>query len=269
MSISQITSTPDRSTAGTYALTTAPHAPERAESSDWPVNRRILPQQRKVAANRRRNIAPVMLRRQVVGMINDGTITLEGGNALLKSFNVAPVKGGAQVSFRVSAEVRAFYDGLSGTIEHADATIMDELCRLRWTSFEGCPEGYGIDEPALSKGSRGGRRYGTVHTTLRLTVTVPAYEEDLLEQTAFDLLCQDLGQLRHVRPVMTRIRPWLDELSDADGYLQAGYTDDDISLVYANCAWHEVDMVDSTEDIGFSAGTGYGDHGAPLEDLVH
>ena len=259
MSVSQVAPTPGRSTAGAYPLTIAPRAGERAESSDRPVNRHTWPQQRNVAANRRRNVAPVMLRRRVVGLINDGTITLEGGNARLKSLNLAPVKGNARVSFRVSAQVRAFYDGPSRTIEHADATITDELRRLCWTSFEGCPEGYGIDEPAPHKGSRGRRRYGTVHTTLRLTVTVPAYEEDLLEQTAFDLLYRDLAQLSNVRPVMTRITPWLDELSDADGYLQAGYVDDDIRLAYADCAWHEVDMSGPADDIGFSARAAYSD----------
>jgi hypothetical protein len=247
-------SAPNGSTRSAYPLTNTALGGERA-ANKWPVSHAILPSQRRFSTNRRRNIAPDMLRRQVVGMINDGTVSIEGGNALLKSFNLPPLKSDGQVTFRVNARVRASYNGLSGTIEHARLTIADELCRLRWTTFDGCPEGFGIDEPVLPEGPYG-RRYGTVQTTLRLTVTVPAYEDGLLEKTALDLLFQDLGRLCQVQPVLTRVTPWLDEPM-TDSRLEPGYVDDDIRLIYADCGWAEIDGFDSADDIAVSVSLGY------------
>jgi hypothetical protein len=256
MSVSQLTPTPDGSTTGAYSMTISALTDDQAESSKWPVAHPILPGQRKMTANRGRNISPDILRRQVVGMINDGAVSIEGGNVLLKSFSLPPVKGNGLVTFRVNARVRTSYSGLSGTIQHARATIADELCRLRWTSFDGCPEGYGIDEPVLPEGPYG-RRYGIVQTTLCLTVTVPAYEEGLLEKTALDLLFQDLGRLCEVQPVLTRVMPWLDEPFGGDGRLEPGYVDDDIRLIYADCGWAEFDGFEPADDIAVGARTGY------------
>jgi hypothetical protein len=175
--------------------------------------------------DRQDGVAARRLRRHIVRMINAGTFDLEGGNALLASLDLPLVQGNGTIAFRVEAGIRAPYDGPSEAIRYARTTIANELSRLRWTRFDGCPEGYGIDEP-LRAGSPHDGRHGTVHTCLRLMVTVPAYEDKLLEQTARDLLLADLGRLYRVAPVTTTISRWDADVTTWDEYVNARVDDD-------------------------------------------
>jgi len=155
------------------------------------------------------SIATAMLRRQMISMVNTGALDLDRTNVLLSSLELAPLSGAQKMAFRVRARVRAWYDGLAGTLAHALVTIADDTSLMRWTTFEGCPEGFGIDQPGPV--SPHGVRYCMVYSTLRLVVTVPAFEEEYLERTARGLLHDDLGRLCRVEPVLTSIDAWQDE----------------------------------------------------------
>ena len=162
-------------------------------------------------------ISAVSLRRQVMNAINNGTLRLDAGNMLLRSLNQRPLKGGRQVAFRVHARLRAPYGGPAAMIAYANAVIVDEMRLPRWTRLDGCPEGYAIDEPVVDGDH--GRLCATVHTTMRLTVDVPAYPEHALEATARDLLHLDLGSLHRVEPEPTRITVWEEAATSWDEFV--------------------------------------------------
>lgn len=196
---------------------------QRAWARSGLASRHLL--RRTIDVDRQDGVAARRLRRHVVRMINAGTFDLAEGNALLAALDLAPVQVNGTITFRVEAGIRAPYDGPSEAIRYARTTIANELSRLRWTRFDGCPEGYGIDE-YMRAGSPHEGRTGTVHTYLRLTVTVPAYEDKLLEQTARDLLLADLGRLYRVEPLTATISRWDTDVTTWDEYVNARVDDD-------------------------------------------
>lgn len=199
---------------------------------------------RTIDSDLRESIAARRLRRHIVRMINSAALDLDGGNVLLASLNLPLLQGNRTIAFRVEARIQAPYDGPSGAIKYARATIANEVSRLRWTRFDGCPEGYGIDEPIRAESPHDGR-HGTVHASLRLIVTVPAYEDKLLEQTARDLLLADLGRLRRVAPVMTTVSIWDIDVTTWDEYVNAR-VDDDACLTNSRYGFGDGPAVDLT-----------------------
>ncbi len=140
------------------------------------------------------------LRDEVIRLVNETVLDLHAGNTLLAAMDIAPVKGGTDVTMRVPTAITVRYDGPAATIRNALAVVRRDIAQARWTTFAGCPDGYGIDEPALPRRPHRTRR-AVVHTDLRLRVTVAAYSGGALWQTARRLLRQDLRRSSRDCPV--------------------------------------------------------------------
>ena len=181
--------------------------PQGADSRHWTPR-----QPRQASGSHERAIAEALERRQVVNAINAGTLSLDAGNGLLAAMNRKQVKGARQVAFRLNVRIRAPYNGFASMIEYGRAVIEEEFRQLRWTRLDECPEGFGIDEPtAPGEG-------GIVHTTLRLIVMVPAYQDEDLDATARELLHRDLNGLARVEPAGGQVTLWDEEVTSWDEY---------------------------------------------------
>jgi hypothetical protein len=157
------------------------------------------------------------LRDEVIRLVNETVLDLHAGNILLAAMGIAPVKGGADVTVRVPTAITVRDDGPAATIRNALAVVRRDLGQARWTTFAGCPDGYGIDEPGPPRRPHRVRR-AVVHADLRLRVTVAAYPGHALWQTALRLLRQDLRRLHRLRASVQAVTEWDDDHQlDEDG----------------------------------------------------
>ena len=169
----------------------------------WPPRpaRLNLPLRRPRATSRRR------LRRVVVGdlarLVIEGVLDRAEANTRLTDLGIPALRGPRQATFRVPATIHTRAAGPWHAIANSLATVHAEVRPMRFIRFTGCPEGYGIDHPMPP-----GLRYVTVHTDLRLAVTVPAFAEDQWWRTALACLEDDLDRLRRVEIDAARVTAW-------------------------------------------------------------
>jgi hypothetical protein len=145
---------------------------------------------------------------RVAALVNHGELTLRAGNTLLTEQHLPVMPGPRRAAFRVPVAAPVRIDtGPAAAIAQLDALLAAAADRMRWTTLDGCPDGYGIDPPHR-------RRPGplaVVHSDLRLTVTVHAYPTHAMDETVQHLLHQDLAQLHQLGAKTGEPRRWHDD----------------------------------------------------------
>jgi len=116
------------------------------------------------------------LRDSVVRHINAGNVDLHTANAYLTGLGIAPAAGPAVVTFRLTLAVTVVHEDAETDAGMFDLLVEDVVDRMRWTTYRGCPDGYGI-APHDTEDPWDRRRHAVVYGDLRLRITVPAYAE--------------------------------------------------------------------------------------------
>jgi hypothetical protein len=148
--------------------------------------------------------APRLTPNTVVDLINQGTMSVEAGDAAMKTLDQPRLKTRRQATFGVRVAMQVPGDSRPGAATaRLDAAVAQAASAMTWSEVvDDSPDGYAIDPPSSAGTS-------TVHAFLRLTVRVAAYRPHRFPATARDLLNRDLHHLRqhgiHVRP---RARRW-------------------------------------------------------------
>jgi hypothetical protein len=134
----------------------------------------------------------------VVALVNNATITLDAGRALMADLTEPCLKGSRQATFSVPIAVRVAADtSPAAAMAHLDATVTAGLHRMAWTSAHDTPHGYAIEAPR-PPGRPAELTQSTVRAYVYLTVTVLAYRRYQFHRVARDLLDHDLQQLCHL-----------------------------------------------------------------------
>ena len=202
-------------------------APTRRTAASPRPGRLALPLRRPRATSRRRlrRVVAVDLARLVI----EGVLDPTDANQQLADLGIPALRGPRDAHFRVPATIHTRAAGPWRAIANSLATIRAECHPMRFTRFTGCPEGYGIDNPIPP-----GLRYVTVHTDLRLTVTVAAFVEHQWWRTALALLETDLDRLHRVAVDPDRVTAWPhDPANGPTGQDDDPDGDDQVSLAYA------------------------------------
>jgi hypothetical protein len=140
----------------------------------------------------------------VVDLVNRGAMSIDEGDAAMKTLEQPRLKTRRQATFGVRIAIQVPADTRPGpAIARLNATVAKAVSAMTWSqAVDDSPDGYAIDPPSPAGTS-------TVHAFLRLSVRVAAYRPHRFPATARDLLNRDLHHLRehgiHVRP---RARRW-------------------------------------------------------------
>ncbi|WP_345541863.1 hypothetical protein [Phytohabitans rumicis] len=151
----------------------------------------------------------------MAALVNHGELTLRAGNTLLAEQHLPVMSGPRRAAFRVPVAAPVRIDtGPAAAIAQLDALLAQAADRMRWTTLDGCPDGYGIDPPHRSRPGP----LAVVHSDLRLTVTVHAHPTHAMDETVQDLLHQDLAQLHQFGAKTGDPQRWHDDYHDQDDY---------------------------------------------------
>jgi hypothetical protein len=134
------------------------------------------------------------LLRSAVRHVIVGNLDIEDANAFLRDLDIEPASGPGRVSFRVSASLAMVYEGAENNIGTFEYRLDEAQRGMRWTRLGGCPTGIAVARPTRPD-LETLRRHTVVRADLRLTVTVPAYLSQHLDDTAAMLLDHDLPGL--------------------------------------------------------------------------
>jgi len=146
---------------------------------------------------------------RVVDLVNEGAMTIEDGDAVMKTLEQPRLKAARQATFGVRIAMPVPGQTRPGAaIGRLDAAVKQAASGMTWSQVvDDSPDGYAIDPPSRSGTS-------TVHAFLRLTVSVAAYRPYRFPATARDLLHRDLQHLRERGIRVGRVRRW--SLRDPD-----------------------------------------------------
>ena len=146
---------------------------------------------------------------RVVDLVNEGAMTIEDGDAVMKTLEQPRLKAARQATFGVRIAMPVPGQTRPGAaIGRLDAAVKQAASGMTWSQVvDDSPDGYAIDPPAPTGTS-------TVHAFLRLMVSVAAYRPYRFPATARDLLHRDLQHLRERGIRVGRVRRW--SLRDPD-----------------------------------------------------
>jgi hypothetical protein len=179
---------------------------------------------RRITNNRTSSTAGALPRRltpnTVVDLVNRGLMSIDDGDAAMKTLEQPRLKTRRQATFGVRIAIQVPADTRPGpAIARLNTTVAEAVSAMTWSqAVDDSPDGYAIDPPSPDGTS-------TVHAFLRLSVRVVAYRLHRFPTTARDLLNRDLHHLRqHGIQVRPRARRW--HLREADGEEPWAWYDD-------------------------------------------
>ena len=184
----------------------------------------------------------------MVALVNKGRMTVEAGDAVMKALAQPRLKVSRQATFGVRIAMQVPGDARpAAAIACLDAAVTQAVSHMVWSeAVDGSPDGYAIDPPSPT-GPSTGPGSCTVHTFLRLTVSVAAYHVHRFPATARDLLHRDLQQLRQRGVRVGRARRWHLRDPDEDPWSIPDANEQDADIVDTD-GDGTVDEPDATND---------------------
>ena len=198
--------------------------------------RRPLPEQPVAARNTRAGNRPTRLTpNRVVNLINEGCMSVEDGDAAMKTLDHPRLKVARQATFSVRIAIQVPANTRpAAAMACLDTAVRQAVSCMAWSAVvDDSPDGYVIDPPSTTGGS------ATVRAFLRLTVSVAAYRTNRFLPTARDLLHRDLQQLRQRGVCLGLARRW---------YLRPRDDEDDPWSLHDGGPDAATDMDDTVED---------------------